>query len=104
METEQKHPIQLVAPRPLKSSRLLAFGTLLFMIPKLVMLIPHFIILYFLGIIMVIVAFFAQVVVLFTGKYPENFYNLVKGTLQWQLRMNLYLLGVTDQYPPFSLK
>ena len=102
--THTTHPVQAIAPRQETSSRWLALATLLFMIPKMILLIPHFIVLYFLGIIMIIVAFFAQVVVLFTGKYPKGLYDLVLGTFQWQLRMNLYFLGLTDKYPPFSLK
>lgn len=104
METNKTHPVTLQAPRPLKSSRALALSTLLFMIPKMILLIPHFIVLYFLMIVMLIVALFAQVMVLITSKYPENLYNIVHGALQWQLRVNMYLLGLTDSYPPFTLK
>lgn len=104
-ETElPEHPVHLIVPRPEHSSRALAVATLLFMIPKLIILIPHFIILYFLGIIAMIVAFIAQVAVLFTGRYPTGLFDLVKGFFQWQTRANLYLLGLTDKYPPFSLK
>lgn len=101
---EKTHPVELVAPHPETSSRWLALATLLFMIPKLILAIPHLIIMYFLGFVGIIVAFFAQVVVLFVGKYPEGLFTLVKGIFQWQMRLNLYLLGLTDHYPPFSLK
>lgn len=101
---EDTHPVQVVAPRPERSSRLLALATLLLTIPKLILLVPHLIILYFLGIVMLVVAIIAQFAVLFTGSYPESMFNLVRGTFQWQVRANLYLLGLTDAYPPFSLK
>ena len=101
---DSKHPVEVVAPRPEQSSRLLALATLLLAIPKMILLIPHLIVLYFLGIVMIVVAIVAQIVVLFTGKYPEGMYNLVKGTFQWQVRANFYFLGLTDKYPPFSLK
>ncbi len=98
------HPATLSIPRQERYSRWLALGTLLAFVPKLVLLIPHFVILYFLGILMLIVAVFAQIAVLVTGRYPENFFTFVQGAIQWQLRANLYLLGLTDSYPPFSLK
>lgn len=103
-KTTNEYPIHVAAPYPEESSRLLAVATLLFMVPKLILLIPHFIVLYFLGIIMIVVALFAQIVVLFTGKYPRGLYDLVFGAIQWQLRAHMYLLGLTDHYPPFSLK
>lgn len=98
------HPVTLTIPRQERYSRWLSLATLLALVPKLILLIPHFIILYFLGILMLIVAVFGQLVVLFTGRYPENLFNLVHGALQWQVRANVYLLGLSDSYPPFSLK
>ena len=101
---DSKHPVQIVSPHPEHSSRWLALATLLFTIPKLILLIPHLVILYFLGIVMLVVAAAAQIVVLVTGKYPQGMYEMVHGTFQWQIRANFYLLGLTDKYPPFSLK
>jgi len=42
--------------------------------------------------------------VLFGGKYPLWGYVLVGGLLRWTCRVSAFLLGLTDQYPPFSLK
>ena len=97
-----EHNIKVLAERPEHSSRWLALATLL-LGPKMILLLPHFIILYVLGIFAFIVAIIAQAVVLFTGKYPEGMYNLVIGVLRWQTRTNAYFLGLTDKYPPFSL-
>ncbi len=104
METQNNHPVQVVAPHLERPSRWLALGTLLFMVPKLILLVPHIILLYFLGIVAIVVAAIAQIVVLFTGKYPHNLFDMVRGVFQLQLRVNFYLLGLTDTYPPFSLK
>jgi hypothetical protein len=66
--------------------------------------IPHYIVLFFLGIgalVMVIVAWFA---ILFTGRYPRGIHGFVEGVIRWQNRVVGYaFLLVTDQYPPFRL-
>jgi hypothetical protein len=48
-------------------------------------------------------AIFGAVVVLFTGKYPENIFKLVIGMNRWSYRVCAYVALMTDQYPPFRL-
>ncbi|HEV3461690.1 MAG TPA: DUF4389 domain-containing protein [Candidatus Dormibacteraeota bacterium] len=66
--------------------------------------IPHYIVLFFLGIgavVAVIVAWFA---IIFTGRYPENLFRYVVGVIRWSNRVAAYaFLLVTDEYPPFQL-
>jgi hypothetical protein len=66
--------------------------------------IPHYIVLFFIGIaafVCIIVAWFA---ILFTGKYPRGIFDFVMGVFRWGLRVNAYaFILVTDKYPPFSL-
>ena len=66
--------------------------------------IPHYIVLFFLGIgalVAVIVAWFA---IIFTGRYPENLFRYVVGVIRWSNRATAYaFLLVTDEYPPFQL-
>jgi len=66
--------------------------------------IPHYIVLLFLDIglvVMVIVAWFA---ILFTGRYPRAIFDYVEGVIRWQNRVVGYaFILITDQYPPFSL-
>ena len=66
--------------------------------------IPHYFVLFFLGlgaIIAVIAAWFA---ILFTGTYPRSLFDYVVGVLRWGNRVNGYAFSlVTDQYPPFRL-
>ncbi len=66
--------------------------------------IPHYIVLVFLNlglIVAVIVAWFA---ILFTGRYPRGLFNFVVGVFRWNNRVVGYAaLLVTDQYPPFRL-
>jgi hypothetical protein len=100
----ENHPIVLDIPAPDTSSRGLALATLLFMVPKLIIAIPHLFVLYFLALAAFVVAFAGQIVVLFTGKYPKEMHEFVVGFFRWQVRVNAYLLGLRDEYPPFSIK
>lgn len=67
--------------------------------------IPHYvvlIVLIVLGVIAVVVAWFA---ILFTGRYPKRLFDFVVGVGRWALRVQAYaFLLVTDRYPPFSLR
>jgi Domain of unknown function (DUF4389) len=71
---------------------------------KWLLAVPHYIVLFFLGIgalVAVIVAWFA---ILFTGTYPRNLFDFVVGVLRWGNRVSGYaFVLVTDQYPPFRL-
>jgi hypothetical protein len=70
---------------------------------KWLLVIPHFIALFFVGIgafFVVIYGFFA---VLFTGRWPRGAFEYLVGTLRWALRVVVYFHLMTDAYPPFSL-
>jgi hypothetical protein len=66
--------------------------------------IPHYFVLFFLGlgaIVAVIAAWFA---IIFTGTYPQGLFRYVVGVLRWSNRVQGYAFAlVTDQYPPFRL-
>jgi hypothetical protein len=64
--------------------------------------IPHGIILIFRGIFVGILQFLAWWVVLFTAEYPKGFHEWSVGLIRWQARVNLYLMFMTDTYPPFT--
>ncbi len=66
--------------------------------------IPHYVVLAFLGIAVVVVVVIAWFAILFTGRYPKSLFDFVVGVLRWSLRVAVYaFLLTTDGYPPFSL-
>jgi hypothetical protein len=66
--------------------------------------IPHFFVLIFLWIAVLVVTFIAWVAILFTGRYPRAMFDFVEGVVRWGQRVIAYsLLLVTDRYPPFTL-
>ncbi|OGO16688.1 MAG: hypothetical protein A2Z15_08875 [Chloroflexi bacterium RBG_16_50_11] len=50
-----------------------------------------------------IVAIFAGLCVLFTGKYPKDLFKLALGFNRWAIRVAAYASLMTDEYPPFRL-
>ena len=66
--------------------------------------IPHYIVLFFLHIALVVVVIIAWFAILFTGHYPRGMFEFVKGVIRWDNRVIAYaFVLVTDQYPPFRL-
>lgn len=72
---------------------------------KWILLVPHYICLFFLWIAFcfaMVGAFFA---ILVTGRYPRAIFDFNLGVLRWTWRVSYYSYGAlgTDRYPPFSL-
>jgi len=66
--------------------------------------IPHYVVLFFLGIAAVICVIITWFAILFTGRYPQSLFTFVEGFLRWANRVVAYaFILVTDKYPPFSL-
>lgn len=66
--------------------------------------IPHFFILFFVGIwaaILKIIAFFA---VLILGKYPKQMFDFHLDVMKWGLRLTARIYNLSDGYPAFGVK
>jgi len=71
---------------------------------RLLLVIPHLIVLVLLDIAWFLTAVVAWVAILFTGEYPEILYRFGVGMMRWTLRVESYLLLMRDEYPPFTLQ
>lgn len=89
-------PAQLAAAGPAPQGR----GSVFF---RWLMLIPHYVVLYFLGMATAIVGFIGWLGALFTGRLPEFAVTYLTGYIQWTTRVQAYAMLLTDAYPPFSL-
>jgi Domain of unknown function (DUF4389) len=66
--------------------------------------IPHYVVLFFLNIALVVVVIIAWFAILFTEHYPRGLFDFVEGVIRWNSRVAAYaFVLVTDQYPPFRL-
>ena len=75
--------------------------------------IPHYIVVLFfqgglgprflpVGLVLIL-AIFGAVALLFTGRYPQDIFRLVVGMNRWYFRVIAYAALMTDKYPPFRL-
>jgi Domain of unknown function (DUF4389) len=66
--------------------------------------IPHFIILYVLGIVAEIVVIIGWFAILFTGRLPEGLANLVCLYIRYNNRTVAYAGFLREEYPPFNFE
>jgi hypothetical protein len=98
--TDEEQAVHVEIPYPDAEQELNRYLPLI----KWLLAIPHYVVLWLLGVaaaVCVIVAWFA---ILFTGRYPRSLFEFVVGVFRWALRVEAYaFLLTTDRYPPFSL-
>jgi hypothetical protein len=70
---------------------------------KLMLLIPHLFVLYFLSLGVLVVTILAWFAILFTGHYPRGMFAFVTGVQRWQFRVAGYFASFNDRFPPFAL-
>lgn len=69
---------------------------------KWLLVIPHYVVLYFLLLALYVTSFVGWFAILFTGKYPRGLWNFGVMVMAWQARVGAYLLLQRDEYPPFG--
>ena len=65
---------------------------------------PHAFCLIFRQFAHVFVRLLAFLIILFSGKLPENWHDFMVGTYRWKIRVRLYYKLITHEYPRFSGK
>ena len=70
---------------------------------RIILAIPHAIVLYVLGIASDVVALICWFAALFTGRLPDGLAGFQVGYVRWLTRFYAYVLLLTDVYPPFEL-
>lgn len=102
-ETDPDYPAAFPVAKPEVPSRGWAVAGLL-LIPKLVMAVPHLIVMAFLSIGAMIAMWIGYFIAAFTGSLPNVLQDFLAGVLQWNLRVTAWFAGLTDEYPPFNLE
>jgi hypothetical protein len=111
LKEEASYPATLSVPYPEQLSRGLV------LVKWWLLAIPHYLILgSFAGMAGVVsvnygglsgvgllLALFALVAHLFTGRYPTSLFELAVGIQRWGIRVGAYALLMRDEYPPFRL-
>jgi hypothetical protein len=69
---------------------------------RIILAIPHAIVLGLIGIVFFFVWLIAAVSVLLNGTYPEWASDFIRGYLRWNARLLAYMASLVDEYPPFS--
>lgn len=69
---------------------------------RIILAIPAMIIAYALSILVGIMAFLAWFAIVFTGKMPKSFQDLIDLGLRYMTRANAYYFLMVEQYPPIS--
>lgn len=95
------YPVELEIDYPRKLSRCLNNPFLIWI--KLLLAIPHLLILNLFQDLAYLLVFIASFAILFTGRFPEGLFNLILGYYRWTERTSTYVMAMGDTYPPFSM-
>jgi hypothetical protein len=99
--TDEQQSLQLDFPYPDAERDLNRWLPLV----KWFLAIPHFIVLFLLGILAFFCVVLAWFAILFTGRYPRGLFSIVEGVFRWAARVTGYaFILVTDRYPPFGFE
>ena len=89
------HPVGLIVTDDLQRNRLTVFF-------RLLLAIPHFIVVGLWGIVTYVLVIVAWVVALFTGRVPDGVHNFIAAWLRYSTRVTAYAFLLADPFPPFG--
>jgi hypothetical protein len=95
---DDAYPVELVLAEPpaARDRVTVAFRVLL--------AVPHFLVLWLLGLAWAFTTAIAWVMIVVTARFPETLYGFAIGVMAWTARVEAYVLLLTDEYPPFTLR
>ena len=100
---DETYPVNVTIVYPQRSSRLQALLALA-VLPKLLLLIPHYLVLSLLGGLSLLVAApVAFLLILITDKHPKFLFDFQVGVLRWNTRITAWSFCLVDKYPPFRI-
>src|SRR5215216_1916297 len=91
----QAHPIRLVVADDLQRNRLTVFF-------RLLLVIPHVIVLLLWGIAFFLVAIVNWFATLFSGRSPRGLHDFQSAFIRYSTRVSSYLYLMADPFPPFG--
>jgi hypothetical protein len=97
---KQDYPVKLIIEYPESLSRgILLLRTFL---GWLYIGIPHGFCLAIFSFISFFISVISWFAILFMGKFPKDFFDIVTGYYRWNARVSAYMMFFTDAYPPFN--
>jgi len=66
-------------------------------------LLPHAFLMLFANLWSSILSFITFWIILFTGRYPQSFFDFQLGLMRWGLRVNARVFNIADGYPAFGV-
>jgi Domain of unknown function (DUF4389) len=94
-QASPQHPIGLIVTDDLQRNRLTVFF-------RLLLAIPHLILVALWGIVAFLAVFAAWLVGIFTGRVPDGLHDFVAGYLRYLTRVAGYVFLLADPFPPFG--
>jgi ABC-type multidrug transport system fused ATPase/permease subunit len=95
VSTADVHPIGLIVTDDLQRNRLTVFF-------RLLLAIPHFIVVLLWGIVAELAVLVAWFAALFTGRVPDGLHNFIASWLRYSTRVTAYIFLLADPFPPFG--
>ena len=71
---------------------------------RAILVIPQFVVLYFVNLAAFAVLIIGWFAVLFAGRWPLGLQSFVTGWMRWTFRVNGYWSLIVDEYPPFGFQ
>ncbi len=71
---------------------------------RIILVLPHLVAVWFLGLAWLLTSMCAWFVILFTGRMPRALHEFAVGVLRWTTNVEGYVLLLHDEFPPFSMR